>query len=145
MSAFNRLSIQSKLMSMLLAVSIGSIVVIAYQGYRSGRDAIRGSIENQLKSVRAAKAAQIEAYFAGLRAQIEVLGSSVAVEEAAIALNAAYPKALAQAGSIDETKADSLRDYYRNEFAPRLATGTGATPDPRRLFARDHFISLFAV
>ena len=130
MSAFNRLSIQSKLMSMLLAVSIGSIVVIAYQGYRSGRDAIRGSIENQLKSVRAAKAARIESYFSGLRSQIEVLGSSVAVEEAAIALNAAYPKVLDQAGAIDADQASSLRDYYRNEFAARLEAGTGAPPNP---------------
>lgn len=130
MSAFNRLSIQSKLMSMLLAVSIGSIVVIAYQGYRSGRDAIRGSIENQLKSVRAGKAAQIEDYFSGLRSQVDVLGSSVTVEEAAAALNAAYPKVLDQSGSIDGKKIGSLRDYYRNEFAPRLEEGTGASANP---------------
>ncbi len=53
MRFFNRLSIQSKLMTMLLAVSISSIAVIAYEGYRSGRSAIEESVVNQLAGFRA--------------------------------------------------------------------------------------------
>ena len=131
MRAFNHLSIQSKLMSMLLAVSIGSIVVIAYQGYRSGREAIEESIENQLKSVRAAKTTQIESYFSGLRSEIGVLGSSLTIEDAMAEANSAYGKVLEQSGgSIDGSQVGSLRDFYRNEFVPLLADGTGTTPNP---------------
>ena len=130
MRFINRLSIQSKLMSMLLAVSIGSIVVIAYQGYRSGRDAIEGSIKNQLKSVRAAKAEQIESYFAGLRSEVKVLGSGTMTEDALSAFSPAYSKILEQSGAIDGNRIGQLRDYYRNEFAPRLEEGTGSQPNP---------------
>ena len=130
MRAINRLSIQSKLMSMLLAVSIGSIVVIAYQGYRSGREAIEGSIENQLRSVRAAKAEQIESYFSRLRSEVKVLGSSTLARNALSALNPSYDKVLEQAGSIDGDRVGELRDFYRNEFSPRLEEGTGSNPNP---------------
>ena len=126
----NRLSIQSKLMSMLLAVSIGSIVVIAYQGYRSGRSAIEESIQNQLRSVRAAKATQIESYFSGLRSEVKVLGSGTMTKDAVSALGPAFGKVLAQAGTVDGDRVGELRSYYRNEFTPRLAENMGGTPNP---------------
>ncbi|MEM6450074.1 MAG: cyclic nucleotide-binding domain-containing protein [Cyanobacteria bacterium P01_D01_bin.105] len=47
-------------MTMLLAVSIGSISVIAYEGYRSGRTAILNSVEERLLSLRSAQATQLE-------------------------------------------------------------------------------------
>ena len=117
-------------MSMLLAVSIGSIIVIAYQGYRSGRDAIEGSIENQLRSVRAAKAEQIEAYFSRLRSEVKVLGSGTLARDALSAFSPAYNTVLGQTGSIDGDRVGELRDYYRNEFSPRLEEGTGSSPNP---------------
>ncbi|NJM97662.1 MAG: hypothetical protein HC800_11335 [Phormidesmis sp. RL_2_1] len=45
-------------MSMLLAVSIGSITVVAYEGYRSGRNAIEASVKQQLIGLRASKPAK---------------------------------------------------------------------------------------
>ena len=117
-------------MSMLLAVSIGSIVVIAYQGYRSGRDAIERSIENQLRSVRAAKAEQIEAYFSRLRSEVKVLGSGTLARDALSAFSPSYNTVLGQTGSIDGDRVGELRDYYRNEFSPQLEEGTGSAPNP---------------
>ena len=130
MRAINRLSIQSKLMSMLLTVSIGSIVVIAYQGYRNGSNAIEASIENQLRSVRAAKAKQIEAYFSGLRSEVKVLGSGTLTGEALSAFSSGYGSVLEQAGTVESSRVEELRRYYRNEFAPRLEAGTGSNPNP---------------
>ena len=117
-------------MSMLLAVGIGSIAAIAYQGYRSGENAIEETIKNQLRSVRAAKASQIEAYFDGLRSQTKVLGGSSLATQAISALAPAYANVLDQAGEVDGNQVGELRDYYRNEFVPRLAEGTGGTPNP---------------
>lgn len=128
MRAFNRLSIQSKLMSMLLAVSIGSIGVIAYEGYRSGRNALTASILNQLKSVRAAKASQVEGYFDNLRGEVKVLGSSLIAKESIATFTSAYQAG--PSGTLDSRRTQLLRDFYRSEFAPRLQAGTGVSPNP---------------
>jgi class 3 adenylate cyclase len=128
--AFNRLSIQSKLMTMLLAVSIGSIIVIAYQGYRSGRNALSDSIVNQLVSLRSSKAAQIEAYFLSLRSEVIVLGSSLDTVQALPDFTAAYSKVLGESQSIDARRVNGLRQHYRDEFAPRLGKSTSTPPNP---------------
>ncbi|MEL6353704.1 MAG: adenylate/guanylate cyclase domain-containing protein [Cyanobacteria bacterium J06627_28] len=125
MRAFNRLSIQSKLMSMLLAVSIGSILVIAFEGYRSGRAAIKGSAEKRLIGLRASKARQIEDYFDGLRGQVEVLGSSPTILAAMTELSAGYKTVLGESKSIDNDRVGRLREFYRDEFGPRLSESSG--------------------
>ncbi|MFK8182190.1 MAG: adenylate/guanylate cyclase domain-containing protein [Phormidesmis sp.] len=125
MRAFNRLSIQSKLMTMLLAVSIGSIVVIAYEGYRSGRTAIRNSVEERLLSLRSSKASQIEGYFRTLRSEVEVLGAYPTTINAMKGLAAAFPTVLGESKSIDATRVGGLRTFYKDTFAPRLSATTG--------------------
>lgn len=125
MRGFNRLSIQSKLMTMLLAVSIGSIAVIAYEGYRSGRSAILGGVEERLVSLRAARANQIEEYFRGLRGEMTVLGANPSTIAAVKELSAAFDSVLGESEPIDATRVGRLRQYYKEEFAPRLAENTG--------------------
>ncbi len=130
MRALNRLSIQSKLMTMLLAVSIGSIAVIAYQGYRSGRSAIAQSVQKQLISLRASKASQIEDYFRTLRSQVKVLGNSPATTAAMRDFAAAYRSVLGESKSIDGTTVGELREFYRQEFAPQLSENIGQQVNP---------------
>ncbi len=122
---FNRLSIQSKLMTMLLAVSIGSIVVIAYEGYRSGRLAIRDSVVERLVSLRGAKASQIEEYFRSLRGEMTVLGKNPSTAMAMKELSTAFSSVLSESKSIDAASVDGLRRFYRDEFSPRLAENSG--------------------
>ena len=111
MRGFNRLSIQSKLMSMLLAVSVGSIAVIAYEGYRSGRNAIRDTVVNQLVSVRASKASQIESYFRSLRNEVQVLGRSPSTVAAMKELSGAFSTVLNEAQNKESVNAEALRFY----------------------------------
>lgn len=67
------LSIKSKLLIVLLSVSLGSVVTVAYLGFRSGHQALTASAFNQLTSVRASKAYQIEFYLADLRSKVRTL------------------------------------------------------------------------
>ncbi len=127
MGSFNRLSIQSKLMSMLLAVSIGSIVVIAYEGYRSGQKALADSFKKQLTGLRSAKAGQIEDYFQTLRSEVQVYGSNPSTIEAMKAFSAGYASVLEESDSIDAKRTNGLRSFYQNEFAPALVEKTGST------------------
>jgi hypothetical protein len=70
MRLLDRLSIKSKLIAMLLAVSGCSIMAIAYLGYRSGQENLTERVFSQLTSVRASKADRIEAYFQMIPAAI---------------------------------------------------------------------------
>jgi len=123
--AFNRLSIQSKLMTMLLAVSISSISVIAYEGYRSGRAAIQESVVKQLIGLRTSKANQIESYFNDLRSEMKVLGKSLETATAMRDFAAAYGVVLGESKSIDGAQVGKLRTFYKEEFAPRFTEKTG--------------------
>lgn len=114
---------------MLLAVSIGSIIVIAYEGYRSGRKALAGSFEKQLTSLRAAKARQIENYFQRLSSEVQVYGNTPSTIEAMKAFTSAYDSVLSESDSIDARRTDGLRDFYRNEFVPALVERTGLAVD----------------
>lgn len=126
MRGFNRLSIQSKLMTMLLAVSIGSIGVIAYVGYLSGRDAIRSGVVKQLRGLRSSKASQIESYFRDLRSELEVLSSTPSTIAAMGEMAMAFSSVLEDVETVDAAQSNQLRQFYNNEFAPRLAENTGS-------------------
>ncbi|MEL6471136.1 MAG: adenylate/guanylate cyclase domain-containing protein [Cyanobacteria bacterium J06623_4] len=117
-------------MSMLLAVSIGSIIVIAYEGYRSGRNAIEESVVKQLVGLRTSKANQIESYFRGLRSELMVLGKTPSSVSAMKELAAAFSTVLGESRSIDAARVTGLRQFYRNEFAPRLSENTRQPENP---------------
>jgi len=68
--ALSRLSIQSKLIMMLLLVCIGSIVAIGFIAYSTGREALTRTIFNELTSVRSSKKYQIESKFKLIRSQV---------------------------------------------------------------------------
>jgi hypothetical protein len=82
MRSLTQLSIKSKLIAMLLAVSSCSILVTAYIGYQSGQSNLTNRAFNQLTSVRASKAYQIESYFKTLRSHIQTLSENPSVIEA---------------------------------------------------------------
>ena len=62
-SVLNLLSIKSRLIIMLLLVTLISSLVIGYLGWRNGRDALGRAIFNQLTGIRSAQQSEIEAYF----------------------------------------------------------------------------------
>ncbi|MEM9509612.1 MAG: adenylate/guanylate cyclase domain-containing protein [Cyanobacteria bacterium P01_E01_bin.35] len=120
-----KLSIQSKLMLMLLSVCISSSMAIAYVGYNNGRQALNNSIQNQLVSLRETKAIEIERYFQQVEAQIQTF-SRGGVNDAVKAFNSSYQEL--EAGKIQLNWHDKLKQYYDEEFLPKLAKNTGGRP-----------------
>ena len=120
-----KLSIQSKLMLMLLGVCISSIIAIAYVGYNNGRQALNNSIQNQLVSVRETKAYQIERYFQQVRAQVQTF-SQGEVSNAVKGLTQAYQEL--EDSKIQLTWHEQLKSYYDDEFLPKLAENTEGRP-----------------
>ncbi len=113
-------------MLMLLAVCISSIIAIAYVGYNNGRQALDRSIENQLVSLRENKAYEIEDYFEKVRAQVETTSEMGSVVEAVKNLKVAFQKLNAE--SLPISWNDKLKNYYSQEFLPKLEQNTEGKP-----------------
>ena len=111
---FSSLNIKSKLMLMLLLVSIGSIVVVGYIGWNSNYQALTKTAQEHLKSVRASKTSQIETYFENLYHQIE----TIAEAETTISAMVHFNKTFKQLGHQLNPKAweKALDQYYEKEF-----------------------------
>ncbi|NMF58826.1 adenylate/guanylate cyclase domain-containing protein [Pseudanabaena yagii] len=121
---FNWLSIKSKLIVMLLTVSSSSIVVTAYLGYQSGKSNLTDRAFNQLTSVRASKAYQIESYFNTIRNHIQTLSNDISVGTAIIEFTNAYRQL--ESVTLPADNSQKITAYYQNEFLPKLAkTGQG--------------------
>jgi class 3 adenylate cyclase len=108
-------------MLMLLSVCISSIMAIAYVGYDNGRQALNQAIENQLISVREAKAYQIEKYFQQVGAQIQTF-SKGGVKDTLKAFTQEYQALEKQ--KIQLAWNEQLKDYYEQKFLPRLTKNT---------------------
>lgn len=126
MQLLNHLSIKSKLILMLLAVSSCSIFVTAYLGYQSGQSNLTNRVFSQLTSVRASKAHQIESYFENIRNHTQTLSEDLMVVAAMQEFKAAYRQM--EASSVPAEFDKKIATYYRNEFLTRLAKTNEGSP-----------------
>jgi class 3 adenylate cyclase len=126
MRLLHTLSIKSKLIAMLLAVSGCSILVTAYLGYRSGQTNLTNRVFSQLTSVRASKAYQIESYFKTVRSHTETLSQDPTVANAMREFQTAYRQL--QAVPTPTAANAKLNGYYRSQFLPRLAQAEAGSP-----------------
>ena len=123
---FNWLSIKSKLIVMLLTVSSSSILVTAYLGYRSGQANLTDRVFNQLTSVRASKAYQIESYFKMIRNHIQTLSNDPSVGTALSEFTNAYRQL--ENVPLPADALPKINAYYQNEFLPKLAQTEQGSP-----------------
>ena len=111
---------------MLLAVSISSILVIAYIGYTSGKTALTRSIFNQLTGLRAAKGHEIQFFFTNVSAQVQTLTQDPTVIEAVKTFKKTYGELDQQ--TIPPLWETAINQYYREQFIPKLAANVKGTP-----------------
>ncbi|WP_197047472.1 adenylate/guanylate cyclase domain-containing protein [Planktothrix serta] len=111
---------------MLLTVSSCSILITAYLGYRSGKLNLTHRVFNQLTSVRASKAYQIESYFKNIRNHTQTLSEDPAIIAAMQEFSTAYSQL--QTTNIPPAFDQKLKTYYRDEFLPRLTQTEAGLP-----------------
>jgi hypothetical protein len=127
MSVFRlRLSLRSQLMLMLISVSAAAMLVIAYLGYHSGELNLTTRIFEQLTSVRASKAYQMQGYFRSLYSQTEALSEDLMVVDAMKEFSRAYQEL--EARSIPESWRQSIDQFYRQNFLPQLPSREEGSP-----------------
>jgi len=119
MFPFNRLSIQSRLILLLLTVSLGSILVVAWIGYASGKDAITRAVDNHLQGVRAAKTAVLKKMLETTRNEVIRLSDTPSVIDAMRGFRGAWQEV--KSAKVQPEWDAELRKFYEGEFLPPLA------------------------
>lgn len=117
------LGIQSKLLIMLLGVSLASALIVGIIGYTSGRESLREAAFDQLTTVRELRVGEIESMMATLRTGVELDSRNESAVQGARELIAGYD-ALSSATLSDEQDA-ALRAFYDEQFVPALEERSG--------------------
>ena len=119
---WNRLPIRHKLLVTLMLVALAALSGMGWIGYLSGEQSLRRAAFDQLTAVRAAKAQQIENYFADLREEVAILAQAQLVVACLRDLPSAVAEleASTQHWSLPIELPPSLDEYYENIFFPKL-------------------------
>ena len=127
----SRVSIQSKLLVMLLATSILSAAVVGAIGFHSGRTSLRASVFDRLTEIRASQSRQLEAKFTDLERTLISYTRGTTITDAL----AAYTTGFDQLDSAPTSPAQwqSIVDYYDNEFNRVEKNQTGEDVDVEAL------------
>lgn len=120
------LSIQSKLLLLIIGFSMAAISIIGFLGYYSGKEALTRTVFNHLTSVRASKAYQVESYLGQMRLQVQAMADDPSTVSALLGFRSAHRELAATppVSGLDDT----LLKFYRSEFLPRLARSVAGTP-----------------
>jgi class 3 adenylate cyclase len=118
----SRVSIQSKLLVMLLLTSILSAAVVGFIGYQSGRNSLRASVFDRLTEIRSSQSRQLEQTFSDLKNSLVIYTQGATTTEAVQAFTAGYDQ-LGNA-AINPAQQKSIADYY-TAFAKDVGDHTG--------------------
>jgi class 3 adenylate cyclase len=126
MFLLRRLSIQSRLVVLLLFVSISSILVVGYVAHRSGTEVLKQRTFSRLEGLRRIRTERIRDRMSLIRNQVVGLSEGEKVASAAKDFRAAFAK-LASC-ELSPTQMTELRTFYQKDFLPRLQRNTDGEP-----------------
>ncbi|HWF70283.1 MAG TPA: adenylate/guanylate cyclase domain-containing protein [Mycobacterium sp.] len=119
----SRLSIQSKILVMLLVSSLASLAVICVVEYIAGRHALLPAAEERAVQAREAQKRAMEMLFADLTNSLVVYSSGSTAVEAVQAFSAGFDE-LANA-TIDPGQQQSLVNFYNDKLIKPMQRATG--------------------
>lgn len=127
----SRVSIQSKLLVMLLLTSILSAAVVGAIGYQSGRSSLRASVFDRLTEIRQSQSRSLQDGVADLKNSLVVYSRGSTATQAIGEFTAGYDQ-LATA-TVTPTQEQALDDYYTKRFAKDEYAQTGENIDVQAL------------
>jgi class 3 adenylate cyclase len=123
----SRVSIQSKLLMMLLVTSILSAAVVGAIGYQSGRSSLRAAVFDALTEIRQSQTRQLQGQIADLQNSLVVFTRGSTATEAIEAFAAGFDQL--NNATITPAQQQAIVDYYKKEFAPAEDEQTGNQVD----------------
>jgi len=122
------LGFQSKLLIMLLTVSVISVLIAGVIGYVSGTNSLRNAEYQRLTQLRESRTREITAFYDGINRAATVLTHSSATITAARDFGTAFNEL--QKAPLPPGAPEAVAGYYSTVFGPELAKGTGHDADP---------------
>jgi len=119
----SRISIQSKLLVMLLVTSVLSAAVVGAIGYQSGRSSLRASVFDRLTEIRGSQSRQLEAKFSDLEDSLLIYTRGSTATDAIEAFAPAFDQL--NDATISPGQWQSIVDYYNNQFENAEQEQTG--------------------
>jgi len=123
MAVLGRMSIQSKVILLLLGVSLASIGTVAWIGYESGRSSLDAALRERLTAIRSAKTLNVSMMLDALRDQVIAMSDSQTVTGAAREFTAAFAR-LADS-RLTPAQEEALVSFYSSDYLPKLNEGRG--------------------
>lgn len=121
-------SIQSKLLVMLLLVSVGASVVTGIVGYLSGSESLRQASFERLTELRESRAREITNYYRQTADSLVVYTRGTTVVDAMNRYHDAFQELEEQ--PVEPARAAEVDRFYTDTFVPALNERTGDTADP---------------
>ncbi|WP_341940697.1 adenylate/guanylate cyclase domain-containing protein [Microbacterium sp. LWH10-1.2] len=112
------LSIQSKLLIMLLGVSLVASVVVGAIGFINGRQSLHAASVDQLITIRSMRAAELTDAVHTMRLDASLHSRNLSAQTLSTQLNAAFDDL--QQREITEEQQEQLETYYADTFIPEL-------------------------
>ena len=112
------LSIRTRLMAMLLGVSLLSCLALGIIGSRYGNEIITEEVTEELQLVRASKKGEVEAYFQNIAHLATVLGQNEQIERAAVEFRLAYEQLYNE--KLNAECSQALSSHYE-KFVAKLS------------------------
>ena len=113
-SLLERVSIQSKLLLMLLTMSVLATAIVGGIGFTSGRSSLRESVFERLTGIREAQTRVLELGLADLNASLVIFSRGETVPGALSAFSSAFDQL--GTATIDPAQSKALADYYNARF-----------------------------
>jgi class 3 adenylate cyclase len=111
----SRISIQSKLLVMLLLTSILSAAVVGFIGYQSGQSSLRASAFDRLTEIRESQTRQLQAQIGDLQNSLVVYSRGSTAIEAIQAYTAGFDQL--NNATITPAQQQAIGNYYNEVFA----------------------------
>jgi class 3 adenylate cyclase len=127
----SRISIQSKLLAMLLVTSVLCAAVVGFIGYESGRSSLRASVFDRLTEIRASQSRQLESTFADLKDSLVIYTRGATATESIEAFTPAFDQL--NDATINPAQWQSIVDYYKAQFGKSGPDQAGNRVDPNAL------------
>jgi len=117
------LSIQSKLLIMLLAVSLVSSVVVGAIGFINGRQSLHDAAVDQLITIRSMRATEITDAIAAVKRDASLQSRNLSAQTLSTTMNAAWDELQQQ--EVTDGQLAQLEAYYSDTFIPQLESRAG--------------------
>ena len=122
------LGIQSKLLIVLLLVSVVSVLVAGSIGYVSGTESLRSAEFKRMTQLRESRAREITNYFGTVRNAASIVTHGNTTVSAVRDFSAGFAEL--GGGTPAPEARSAVSRYYRDVFAPELSERTGESADP---------------